>query len=373
MSMQGIRAAGMRALAVHYPSVLRTNDFWIRNYPEMIEQSLKKGVGKVWSAPKDPDGPSALFDTVMAPYLDDPFRGTKDRRVMGPDETGMGMEREAIKKALKAAGRSPADLDLLISVGFQPTHVGVGNGVYLANELGLDCPAINLETCCSGALVAFQTACGLVSAGQYDRVMVSVSCTYSIQCEPSGGLSLVSADGAAAFLVEPASEGFGLLGGTTLNSAITCGAMYFEPVIDQPGATPRVRLGASQTGGKVLRESALPFVRQATDRALARAGVSLEDIDFFVFNTPTAWYIDFCTRALGIDRSKTIDTYPLYANTGPALTTGNLYHALVEEKISRGDLVLVYAVGSISTVSAAVVRWEDTALGPLPESPKIVE
>lgn len=368
-----MRSAGMRALAVHYPSVLRTNDFWLRNHPELIAESSKRGAGKVWSAPKDPDGPSALFDTTMAPFLDDPFRGTKERRVLGPGETGLGMERDAIRGALDAAGLNPTDIDLLISVPFQPTHVGVGNGVYLANELGLTCPAINLETCCSGSLVGFQTACSLVSSGQYDRVMVSVSCTYSIQCEPSGALSVTSADGAAAFLVEAAAEGYGFLGGKTMNTAHTCGAMYFEPVLDEPGATPRVRLGATRSGGKVLRESALASLEDTTQGALERAGKTLDDIDFFVFNTPTAWYIDFCTQALGIDRDQTIDTYPLYANTGPALTTGNLFHALAEDKIARGDHVLLYSIGSISTVSAAVVRWDTTALGPLPPPPKVTE
>lgn len=368
-----MRSAHIHALAVSYPSVLRTNDYWRRHHPEMIEQAQARGVGKVWTAPKDPDGPSALFDTAMAPYLDDPFRGTRDRRVLGPGETGLGLEVDAARKVLDAAGLGSTDPDLAICVSFQPTSYGVGNAVYLANELGLTCPAINLETACSGALVAFQTACAYVSAGHYDRVLVTVSCTYSIQCEPSNPLSLTSADGAAAFLVTPAPEGSGYLGGKTINTAITCGAMYFEVVLDPPDRTPRVRLAASREGGRVLRESALPFIRQTTAGALERAGVGLGDIDFFVFNTPTAWYVDFCARALEIDRQKTIDTYPLYANTGPVLTTGNLYHALAEGKIRPGDLVLLYAVGSISTVSAAVVRWGETALGPPPPPPSSEE
>lgn len=368
-----MRPAGMLALAVQYPSVLRTNDYWLRNHPELISDTLAKGAGKVWSSPEEADGPRSLFDAAMGPFLDDPFRGTRDRRVLGPDETGLDLEANAIEKALTASGLGVDDIDLLISVGFQPVHPGVGNGVYLAERLKLGCPAINMESCCSGALVAFQTACALVSAGQYERVMVSVSCTYSIQCEPEGGLSLTSGDGGAAFVVGAVEDGFGYLGGITLNTSVTCGAMYFETVVDRDAAPPRIRLGASRTGGKVLRESAVTFLRQATQGALKKAGKQLSEVDFFVFNTPTAWYRDFCCRALEIDRDKTIDTYPAYANTGPALTTGNLFHALEERRIRPGDLVLVYAVGSISTVSAAVVRWGDTALGPLPSAPESIQ
>jgi 3-oxoacyl-[acyl-carrier-protein] synthase III len=372
-----MRPTGMQSLAVHYPSVLRSNGYWLRHHRSLIDERVRGSAEKVWDAkaPGGNDGPpgSALFDATAAPYLLDPFRGTKDRRVLGPGETGLEMERRAIEKALAAAGMEPRDLDLLISVGFQPTHVGVGNAVYLAKELGLACPAINLETCCSGALVGFQTACALVSSGQYDRVMVSVSCTYSIQCEPQGILSLTSGDGAAAFQVGPAEPGSGLLGGMTVNTAHTCGAMYFESVVDEVGRPPRVRLALGKAGGKALRESPLPALRTTVAGALARAGLALADIDFFVFNTPVAWSADFYARALEIDRDKTIDTYPLYANTGPALTTGNLFHALCDRKIRKGDLVLLHSVGSISSASAAVVRWGETALGPLPEPPGSIE
>lgn len=365
--------AGILALAVKYPSILRTNDFWRNNYPEMIEQVAQKGAGKVWSGPKDPRGPSALFDTAMAPYLDDPFRGTVERRVLSPSETSLGMELEAAHLALEAAKMAPGDLDVLISVGFVPTGIAVGNGAYLANLMGLKCPAFNLETACSGALIGLQTVCGLVQAGHYRNAMVTVSCTYSMQCEPSNPLSLTSGDGAAAFIVGPVPEGHGHLGGKSISTGITCGAMYYTILMDGLGGTARVHLNANPRAGKLLRESALSFIEECTSGALHKAGVKLRDIDFFVFNTPTAWYIDFCTKALGIDPAKTIDTYPLYANTGPALTTGNLYHALADEKIRPGDLVMVYSVGSVSTASAAVFRWTETALGPKPEPPATVE
>ena len=37
-----------------------------------------------------------------------------------------------------------------------------------------------------------------------------------------------------------------------------------------------------------------------------------------------------------------------------------------------GDLVCLYGVGSTSTASAALVRWTEPALGPLPEGPATV-
>ena len=121
-------SVGMQALAVKYPSVLRTNDFWRKNYPELIEHVESKGAGKVWTGPEDSKGPSALFDSVMFPYLSDPFRGTVGRRVLGPGEDALTLEVDAARLVLDAAGRSADDIDCIISVGFQPKYAGYGNG-----------------------------------------------------------------------------------------------------------------------------------------------------------------------------------------------------------------------------------------------------
>ncbi|HMJ16017.1 MAG TPA: 3-oxoacyl-[acyl-carrier-protein] synthase III C-terminal domain-containing protein, partial [Polyangiaceae bacterium] len=79
-----------------------------------------------------------------------------------------------------------------------------------------------------------------------------------------------------------------------------------------------------------------------------------------------------CARALGIDSERVINTYPKYANMGPALLPGNLYQAARENPIKKGDLVLMYSIGSVSSSGAMVVRWGDTALGTPPEPPEVV-
>lgn len=59
-----------------------------------------------------------------------------------------------------------------------------------------------------------------------------------------------------------------------------------------------------------------------------------------------------------------LSVYPLYADAGPALL--GLHHAAVWQDFRPGDLVLLYSAGGVSSRSAAVVRWGEVALGPLP-------
>jgi 3-oxoacyl-[acyl-carrier-protein] synthase III len=91
--------------------------------------------------------------------------------------------------------------------------------------------------------------------------------------------------------------------------------------------------------------------------------VKLSEVDCFVFNTPTAWYADFCARALGVPRERTVDTYPEYANIGPALMPVNLLRAAESGVVKPGDLVLLYTVGSVSSAGAALLRWGNVGLG----------
>jgi 3-oxoacyl-[acyl-carrier-protein] synthase-3 len=52
---------------------------------------------------------------------------------------------------------------------------------------------------------------------------------------------------------------------------------------------------------------------------------------------------------------------------GLALMPTNLYRAAKSARLKRGDLVLLYSIGSASTASAAVMRWGDVGLGLDPE------
>ena len=87
-------------------------------------------------------------------------------------------------------------------------------------------------------------------------------------------------------------------------------------------------------------------------------------VAFFVFNTPTAWFAEFAAGTLGVSPSRTVDVNPKYGNIGPALLPVGLHEAAREGRIRRGDLVLCYSVGSVSTAHAAVLRWGDVAIAP---------
>jgi 3-oxoacyl-[acyl-carrier-protein] synthase-3 len=68
-----------------------------------------------------------------------------------------------------------------------------------------------------------------------------------------------------------------------------------------------------------------------------------------------------------------MNLYPIYANVGPALAGLNLFHAAQWGKLKKGDKVLVYSIGSVSSCCAVVMRWGDVALGEAPAGVELAD
>ncbi len=361
-------SVGIRSLAVSFPSLIRTNDYWSKKFPDLIAQGKPRRVRLSGSTEftSDTNG-FDIWSQEVARYLPDPFRGSMERRILGCDESSLTLEYRAAKDALDAAQLSPDEVELAIVASLFPEHIGPGSAAYLAQQLELRCPAWNLESTCSSALIALQNACALVRSQEYRNVLVVVSHIGSNSVDEEDTLSWSIGDGAGAFVVDSLQPHQGILSTKIIPTADTCGAYSYELVTDAQGQ-PRIRTRTGENAS-MLAETAVDFVRTCCEGAATAAGVTLEQIDFFAFNTPTAWYASVCTRALGIDPERTLNLYPRYANIGPVFAIANLYHAAQAGKIRENDLVLVYTNGAAATAAATVMRWGDVGLGSVPAPP----
>jgi len=359
---------GIRSIAVKFPRIVRTNDYWREKFPELVDRASPKRVRLERPAAFSTDASGIeIWSQEVKPYLADPFRGNVERRVLDLDESSLTLECDAAREAIAAAKLATEEIDLAIACSLCSDRIAPGSAAALVRKLELSCPAWNLESTCSSALVALQNAWALVQTGLYRHVLVVVSYIGSHSVDEEDTLSWSVGDGAGAFVVSALKPNQGILGTKIVPTAATCGAYLHEIATDTQGK-PWIR---TKTGkdASLLAETAVDFVRTCCHGAVAAAGVALEQIDFFAFNTPTAWYANVCTRALGIDPERTINLYPRYANIGAVLPVANLYHAAFEGKICENDLILVYTNGAGATAAAIVMRWGDVALAAVPIPP----
>jgi 3-oxoacyl-[acyl-carrier-protein] synthase III len=356
-------SVGIRSLAVNFPSMIRTNDYYREKYPQIIAQSEQKSLAKLFSLSSSTT--SNEFDLEMMPYLSDPFRGTVERRILAPGESSLMLEERAARDALDAAKLTPNDVDLMIVASIWPEQIGFGNAAFLAQKLGLQGAAWNLDGACGSTSIAIQNACALVRAGEYRNILVVISCTYSRFVDEDDTLSWFLGDGAGAFVIGSVEPNEGILSTKTVSAGVLNDIGCLNIINDKQG-NPKIRMQLSKDAKKIFSETAAGLLHTCCDGAAAAAGVSMEEIDFFLFNTSTAWFASFATRVLGIDPERTLNLYPQYANIGPVLTVANLYHAAQLGKIRKNDLVLVYGFGAAGVASANLMRWGNVALGTTP-------
>lgn len=356
---------GIRSLAVSFPSIIRTNDYWQQKYPEMVRSQPRRRKNRSVVSSSVDNG-FDLWSQEVAPYLSDSFRGSVERRVLG-DESSLEVQCQAATEALTAAKLDVAQVDVVMVTSLFADNLGMDNTTRLARKLSLTCPVWNLESTCSSALVALQNARALIQTGEYNNALVIVSHFGSNTVRETDTLAWSMGDGAGAFVVGELNPNQGVLASKVVSTANTYGAYHHQLEIDKEGK-PRI---LTQTGENAssLAETAVDCVRDCCQQAAVKAGVSLAEIDFFVFNTPTAWYASVCAIALGIEPERTLNLYPYYGNIGVVFPLANLYHAVKEGKIKEDSLVLVYTNGASATAAATVMRWGDVALGKAPASP----
>ena len=348
--------AGLRSLAVAFPGELRTNQWFRDRFPAEVAAIEQRHADAL-------PGHAGAVAPELARHLADPFRGTVQRFALAPGERALDVELRAARQALAAADLAPGDVDLLIATAFPSDQPAVGQAAFLAQALGTAGAAWNLESTCASSMVALQTACGLVTAGQYRRVLVVSSCSYSRIIDGRRPLSWVAGDGAGAFVVAAVGGDQGLVGMHTVHTGDSCGVFANHLVIED--GAPVIRMSADPRAATFL-EDTLRFLPVCCGAAAAQAGVALADVACFVFNTPVAWFTDVAARALGIAPERTVTSYPFCGNIGPALMPTNLLLAAATGRVAPGDLVMLYGVGSVSTATASLLRWGEVALGAAP-------
>jgi 3-oxoacyl-[acyl-carrier-protein] synthase-3 len=269
---------------------------------------------------------------------------------------------------IEAATIDPLEIDAMIVASSWPEHILPGDAVFLAEALGLDCPAWNVESTCTSALVALESAYALIRSGIYRNVLIVAATAYSRFTHEKDPLSYIFGDGGGAFIVGRTEPGRGVLGTAMSNTRETLGTVFNEFTVEPTG-----RLRSYVRGGRnpdeMFNETLSRHLLKCCHGALKAANVTLEQVRFFCFTSPTPWYARACARALGIDPARTLNITPLYAHIGMVFPMANLYHAAHAGKIAPDDLVLVYSFAFSSTAAAVVMRWGDVALGPPPALP----
>ena len=109
--------------------------------------------------------------------------------------------------------------------------------------------------------------------------------------------------------------------------------------------------------GREVFKHAVGMITDVIEAVFSQAGVTAQDIDWFVPHQANKRIIDASAKKLGIADEKVVVTVNLHGNTSAASVPLALSAAVADGRIKRGDLVLLEAMGGGFTWGAVLVRW----------------
>jgi 3-oxoacyl-[acyl-carrier-protein] synthase-3 len=289
--------------------------------------------------------------------------GIRERRISSDTETIAHMGKVACGQVLEAARLKPTDVDAIILGTASPDRLLPSTACDIQAELGaVNAAAFDVSAGCSGYLYALSVAEGMVVAGTAENILVIGGERLSrITDYTDRGTCILFGDGAGATLVRPSKKGKRGILSRYIKSDGSLGELLYRP---GGGGIhpPDEKLLADRSyyikmAGREVFKSAVLSMAEACDEALARAGLSGDDVDVLIPHQANIRIIEGTAKHAGIPRDKVYVNIDRYGNTSAASIPIAFDECVRSGKIKKGSLVLLVAFGGGFTWASMAVRW----------------
>ena len=285
--------------------------------------------------------------------------GIRQRHIASDDETTASLGEAAARAALDNAGLTPADIDLIVLATSTPNNTFPATAVEIQNRLGMHHGfAFDMQAVCSGFVYAVATADLYVRGGLARRVLVIGSETFSrILDWTDRSTCVLFGDGAGALILE-AAEGEGTIADRgVLAASLRSDGVHKDKLYVDGGPSTTGTVGLLRMEGREVFKHAVGMITDVIEATFSQAGITAEDLDWFVPHQANKRIIDASARKLGIADEKVVVTVNLHGNTSAASVPLALAVAVADGRVKKGDLVLLEAMGGGFTWGAVLLRW----------------
>lgn len=295
--------------------------------------------------------------------------GIRQRRHISANTGATDLGRIAAQEALRAAGVSVQDVDLLIFATLSPDIDWPSCACLLAHKLGTrSIPAFDVKNQCSGFLYSLASADAMIRAGRARRALVVGGEIHSTGLDLTTRgreVGVIFGDGAGAVVLGPTDDPKRGILSTHLHADgkfaeklwLEAAASRNKPRIkpedldgDDPAGFPRM-------SGKFVFKHAVTRFPEVIREALDANGLGLADLDVLIPHQANLRINQFVAAELELDESRVVNNIDRYGNTTAASIPIALSEAIGDGRVADGKLVCLAAFGAGFTWAAALMRW----------------
>ena len=261
--------------------------------------------------------------------------GIKERHIVSEWESSFTLAVDAAVDAIKSAKLKITDIDVLIVATATPDLIAPSTACGLAEVLGANCMAFDINAVCSGFLYAFFLAEKLLT--EVDYVLIVGTDTFSTITDWKSRNCIFFGDGAGAVVVSR---------GTNIKAFfVATDHKDTEGFFCKKGDTFKM-------DGKIVYDKAMELVPNAVNKVLKESNIIIDDIDYMVPHQPSKKLLLAIADKIGFPREKVLMNMDKYANTSAATIPILLHESW--NKFKKGDKLLFVSIGAGWTYGSAI-------------------
>ena len=289
--------------------------------------------------------------------------GMKNRHIAANTESLSQLSAIAAEQALEMAGITATDLDLIILATSTPDDL-FGSASKVQGLIGATrAVAFDLTAACSGFIFALITASQFIRTGVHQNVLVIGADVLSRWVDWSDRTTCVLfGDGAGAVVCQGISEGDRLLAFEMYSDGSQNDSLNLtyqgtshplqEDITVQSGTYQPVTMN-----GREVYRFAVAKVPEAIGKAMFRANLTAEDIDWLLLHQANQRIMDAVAKRLKIPQDKILSNIGEYGNTSAASIPLALNEAVRNGKVKPGDTIAASGFGAGLTWGSAIFKW----------------
>jgi 3-oxoacyl-[acyl-carrier-protein] synthase-3 len=284
--------------------------------------------------------------------------GIERRHFASEGQLTSDLAARAARAALADAGIGADDVDAIIVATSTPDLTFPSVATMVQAELGMTRGfAYDVQAVCAGFVFALTNANGLILTGQAKRVLVIGAETFSrLMNWKDRGTCVLFGDGAGAVVLE-AIEGEGTASDRGILSTDLNSDGRYKDILYVDGGTSTGTTGHLVMEGKEVFRHAIEKLAETAHRALDKAGLTPDDVDWIVPHQANIRIIEGTAKRMQVPMERVVVTVQDHGNTSAASIPLALSVGKARGQIKRGDLLVTEAIGGGLAWGSVVLRW----------------
>jgi 3-oxoacyl-[acyl-carrier-protein] synthase-3 len=288
--------------------------------------------------------------------------GIKERRMAAADEYTSDLAAKAAARAMKMAGVTAEEIDLIIVATITPDMPFPSTACLVQQKLGAHrAAAFDLEAACSGFVYSLEIGQQFIMSRTYDTVLVIGAEKLSTIVDwQDRNTCVLFGDGAGAAILRNREGAHGLLTAVMGADGRKCDLISMAAGGSRKPASNETvagRLHYLRMEGKETFKNAVQAMQSAGEEVMRRCEIDISRIKCVIPHQANRRIIDAVGERLGVKPEQVFVNLHKYGNTSAASVAIALDEAVHSGRIQKGDLILLVVFGAGLTWGAAVIEW----------------